>query len=185
METESKQSEYFRALEVALAKLTDAQHAALKAMQSEFKDHAYARDDFNLLRFLRARQFNLDAARDMFSKHLEWRKANLPIPYSEVHPELRKGKWFARGHDKQGRPIVVVRGRNFDPTVRNLNTAARSLLWLVEDIFSEGKVAPGVTFATILYDRHALYLDCVVCAVCLSGCVGAGQITVARTPTWS
>lgn len=104
--------------------------------------HALARDPIFVIRFCVARLFDLTKTIEMLEvnpraaiiiiqvdgsiyvclsvrqNHFTWRATNLPIPYSEVYPELKKGKWFVHGHDKAGRPIVFVRGRYFDPTVR-------------------------------------------------------------------
>jgi len=69
-----------------LGNLDAKQAQALTAMQAMFAedrkavadipDHPFPLDDYGLLRFLRARKFDIPAAAQMLRKTLEWRKAN-------------------------------------------------------------------------------------------------------------
>ncbi|XP_057868923.2 uncharacterized protein LOC131075952 isoform X2 [Cryptomeria japonica] len=72
---------------------------------------AKAADDATVMRFLRARDFNVQKASQFFLKYLNWRRAFVPlgyIPESEVCNELEKKKIFIQGFDKQGHPIGVI-----------------------------------------------------------------------------
>ncbi|XP_059067006.1 uncharacterized protein LOC131075952 isoform X1 [Cryptomeria japonica] len=72
---------------------------------------SFAADDATVMRFLRARDFNVQKASQFFLKYLNWRRAFVPlgyIPESEVCNELEKKKIFIQGFDKQGHPIGVI-----------------------------------------------------------------------------
>jgi len=88
----------------------------------------------------------------LLQKHLEWRKKNLPIYYEEVYEELKKGKWFRRGFTRNGNPVVVVTARKFDPQQRDLRTALRSIIFIIEECIAE--MQPGITQALVVYDRR-------------------------------
>lgn len=70
-----------------------------------------ARPD-QIVRFLRAREGDLDNAEQFLKTHLSWRKTNLPVEITpEVRTELEKLKYAVYGRDKDGRVVVVVRVR--------------------------------------------------------------------------
>ncbi|KAL3511508.1 hypothetical protein ACH5RR_030909 [Cinchona calisaya] len=75
-------------------------------------------DDFMIRRFLRARDLDIDKASTLFLKYLSWRKEFVPngsISPSEIPNELAHDKLFMQGHDKLGRPVVVVYGGRHKP----------------------------------------------------------------------
>lgn len=80
--------------------------------------------DNNMLRFVRARKFKLNAIVDMAAKCLEWKVKEYPVDKwtmdgdleiydSKKHPEIIKAfemeKAYFRGVDRDGGPIVVIR----------------------------------------------------------------------------
>jgi hypothetical protein len=78
-------------------------------------------DTAMLRRFLMARKLQVEPAVEMLIKHLEWRKANLPVRMTPaIEAELKKGKTFVRGCDLQGRPLMVIKSACFDPKTRDL-----------------------------------------------------------------
>jgi len=68
-------------------------------------------------RFLRARDLDVEKASAMFLKYLKWRHSFVPngsISLSQVPNQIAQDKAFAQGHDKIGRPILLVfGGRHF------------------------------------------------------------------------
>lgn len=60
--------------------LTAEQQAALGRMRSLFPGSAAFHTDHDVLRFLRARDFNLDATRAMYQNHISTVRAILPLP---------------------------------------------------------------------------------------------------------
>lgn len=70
-------------------------------------------DDQTIRRFLRARDLDIKKASALFLKFLKWRRKFVPngsISASEVPNEIAQNKMFLQGFDKEGRPIMVVRG---------------------------------------------------------------------------
>jgi len=76
--------------------------------------------DKQLLRFMRAREFNVKKALKLLEDDVEWRKANAgrKIHHSmteHVMPFLAKRLVRVCGRDKSGRPVVVLRNGEFFP----------------------------------------------------------------------
>ncbi|XP_019239187.1 PREDICTED: random slug protein 5-like isoform X2 [Nicotiana attenuata] len=70
-------------------------------------------DDFEIRRFLRARDLDVDKATAMLLKCLKWKKNIAPngsISASEIPNQIAHNKMFMQGVDKQGRPIAVILG---------------------------------------------------------------------------
>ncbi|RAL43917.1 unnamed protein product [Cuscuta campestris] len=70
-------------------------------------------DDYQMRRFLGARDLDVEKATKMVIKERQWRSAFVPkghISVSEVPNEIGQNKMFMQGVDKQGRPIAVVFG---------------------------------------------------------------------------
>ena len=80
----------------------------------------------DVARFVAARAGDLGAARDLLAAHAAWREAFVPTCRADdpaVVAELRKGRFFARGRDRAGRPVVYYRSRTQDPKERDLDEA--------------------------------------------------------------
>lgn len=88
-------------------------------------------DDFMIRRFLRARDLDIDKASALLLKYLSWRRTFMPkgsISESEVPNELAQNKLFMQGHDKKGRPVVVVFGGKHIPYKGNLEEFKRMII---------------------------------------------------------
>jgi len=87
-------------------------------------------DDFTIRRFLRARDLDLEKASTMFLKYLKWKHSFVPngsVSVSDVRNELAQDKVFIQGHDKIGRPILIVVGRkHFQNKVGGLDEFKRT-----------------------------------------------------------
>ena len=112
-------------------------------------------DSQGMRRFLIARNLVIDGAngaREMVEKHLDWRKATLPVAVTpEVKEELRKGKFFRAGEDAHGNPLIVVRSSRFDPKERDLDVAIKAAVHAVEE--SVAALPNGHGQFSVLYDR--------------------------------
>uniref|UniRef100_A0A7S1IMF2 CRAL-TRIO domain-containing protein n=1 Tax=Eutreptiella gymnastica TaxID=73025 RepID=A0A7S1IMF2_9EUGL len=75
-------------------------------------------DNEFFLRFLRARDFDLDKASGLMLSYLEWRRKVYPqgAPTHIVEPRTHFGAVYADYLDKKGRPVLVVRARYHDKT---------------------------------------------------------------------
>lgn len=73
-------------------------------------------------RFLRARDLDIEKASTLFVKYLTWKRNVMPkghIPETEIANDLSHKKVCMQGHDKTGRPIVVVIGNRHNPSKGN------------------------------------------------------------------
>ncbi|KAG2393487.1 hypothetical protein C9374_007018 [Naegleria lovaniensis] len=67
-------------------------------------------DEAALIRFLRARDYDINKAEKLMNTCLEWRRSFKPdeITAEEIDSEASSGKLFQRGFDKLNRPIVYM-----------------------------------------------------------------------------
>jgi len=74
-------------------------------------------DNCTILRFLRAREFNVKKAKAMIEAHLEWRDKWVPskIDPKTVAPGIRSGVTRTCGRAFDGEPIALAQVRLFDP----------------------------------------------------------------------
>ena len=107
--------------------LSEAQQKALDSLRALVPVGEAHSTDQDLLRFLRARNFNVDAAHKQLSACQKWRKENdvdniLDGPYP-LEEELRHTLSYCYyGEDKEGRPIYVERSGMVDAkTMMSLN----------------------------------------------------------------
>lgn len=98
--------------------LSVAQTEALNAMKATVES-----DDHTLLRFLRARQFSVDKALEMYNKYVQYRKTSgieqiltTQIPKTELFKRLVPHSFH--GFDLDGRPVYIEKTGSIDyPTV--------------------------------------------------------------------
>ena len=114
-------------------------------------EHPMHGDSHALQRFLIARKLDIDETSTMIEAHVAWRAATLPVPRTPaLVQELRKGKWFVRGHDRAGRPLFMIKSGKFDPKERDLQTALASVVMLLEETLS---TVPPTGKMVVFYDR--------------------------------
>eukprot|EP01132_Coremiostelium_polycephalum_P001183 gene1183-1495_t len=112
-------------------------------------------DDQMILRFLRARKFNIDNSYDMLYNALEFRvsfqnKGVGSITEQSVENELKTGKSFFHGTDKEGRPVCIVRTRKHDSYSRDLEEAQRYCVYVMEN--GKSLLTPGIETCTLIFD---------------------------------
>ncbi|KAI9901288.1 hypothetical protein N3K66_003105 [Trichothecium roseum] len=104
--------------------LTDEQIAQVHQLRTELETEGYSKrlDTLTLLRFLRARKFDVSLAKKMFVESEEWRtktKLDETVPTWEYpeKPEISKYyKQFYHKIDKDGRPIYIETFGDIDLT---------------------------------------------------------------------
>jgi len=100
-----------------LEKLNENQMAALEEMRSKAKEHTVDEkemkwcNDMCLLRYLRARDYNVTKSEKMLKATLEWKRELHPdeIKIEDVEPIARTGCVYANGFDLKERPLVMMR----------------------------------------------------------------------------
>ena len=110
-----------------------------------------------LIRLLRAREYKVPAAFEMWNKWYNWRityRAD-SITEEEMMPHIVTGKAFFHGEDNNGRPLLVVRARNHWPKQFPIEETMRYVIYLVE---LGCKIADekGVGQIAVLYDRGGM-----------------------------
>uniref|UniRef100_A0A1J3IVA7 Random slug protein 5 n=1 Tax=Noccaea caerulescens TaxID=107243 RepID=A0A1J3IVA7_NOCCA len=94
-------------------------------------------DDLMIRRFLRARDLDIEKASTLFIKYLTWKRNVMPkghIPETEIANDLSHKKVCMQGHDKTGRPIVVVIGNRHNPSKGNPEEFKRFVVYTLEKI---------------------------------------------------
>jgi hypothetical protein len=96
--------------------MTEDQQVALASFQKRFshlkdeRDKKYC-DIPCLIRYLIARDWDLNKAEDMLNESLQWRRDFKPheITPESIAEEAQTGKIYINGTDKLGRPIIIMR----------------------------------------------------------------------------
>lgn len=120
------------------------------------KEKGYFMDDMCLLRYLRARDYNIDKAYKMIIDSIEWRRTHNPdsIKLSEIEPIARTGCVYVHGKDKMGRPLIYARPYRDDLIQGSVDTATKfkHLVYWVEKGFSMMDKSKGVEGFTLITD---------------------------------
>lgn len=128
--------------------LTPKQKEILKSFRSSVADILNPEhDDFFLLRWLRARNFNEDKAQTMLRKHMKWRQDmkvdtlfdwyQVPEVFAKYHP----GAFI--GHDKEGCPVWLINSGSLD--VKGFTNSSRAIdfiryqIWRFETLMQDMK----------------------------------------------
>ncbi|KAJ1965865.1 hypothetical protein H4R35_007028 [Dimargaris xerosporica] len=112
--------------------------------------------DSILLRFLRARKWDVARAFEMGIHALEWRleaKVDQVVARGEAglhEGVLKKGISFLHGQDKRGRPVIVIRVKLHRKEDQTLEQLTDFLIWTIET--ARLFLGPGVETATAIFD---------------------------------
>eukprot|EP00698_Gefionella_okellyi_P000812 TRINITY_DN10715_c0_g1_i1.p1 TRINITY_DN10715_c0_g1~~TRINITY_DN10715_c0_g1_i1.p1 ORF type:complete len:179 (+),score=4.27 TRINITY_DN10715_c0_g1_i1:79-537(+) len=112
-------------------------------------------DDATLLRFLRARKYDVKKACAMYTACEAWRSKHRPshIAEHEIQEELITGKSFIHGRDRAGRPCIIVNSVLHITAERNHDQTLKFALWSLERAIA--RLSIGETFTVILDRRGA------------------------------
>jgi len=112
-------------------------------------------DDPIILRFLRARKFDLNASYEMLINMLKFRVEFQQIGVDALNPymcdnELKVGKGYYHKHDKEGRPVCYVRARLHDPAMTDVLENQRYTVLMME--YGKTLLRPPGETVTIVFD---------------------------------
>jgi hypothetical protein len=136
--------------------LNDLRQRVSEIEDEEMKEYAKrATDDAILLRFLRARRFDVDQAYEMIFNTLKFRLTFQGIGveavnYTHVPNELKPGKSFFHKYDKEGRPVCIIRARHHDGSKIDHLEAQRFCVFMME--YGRTLLKPGIETVTIIFD---------------------------------
>lgn len=98
--------------------MDEQQTYALEQMRAEFgKEHGFGMpmNDATFLRYLRARNFDVDKAKTMLHETLHWRRdfgvENMGEWKDVIAIENSPGKMYVRGYDKEGHALIYMKPR--------------------------------------------------------------------------
>lgn len=137
--------------------LTSEQELALRELKHtvvNISDNPVFTNDDALLRILRAREFNVDAALAMWQRWVDWRISYRAdsITEEEMMPHIVKGKAFFHGKDKQGRICLIIRVRHHNPQDFTPEETLRYSIYLAECAVKLADTE-GTGQICIVYDR--------------------------------
>lgn len=128
-----------------LGQLSPLQESKLVQFRKKIEENNHERKvpDFQtLLRFLRARDFSIDKASSMLQESLQWREEHrIDDILSEYRMPVVVEKYFPGGwhhHDKDGRPLYILRLGNMDVKGLLKSVGEDELLKLTLHICEEG-----------------------------------------------
>ncbi|KAK4375495.1 hypothetical protein RND71_006172 [Anisodus tanguticus] len=111
-------------------------------------------DDYDLRRFLLARDLDIEKSTSMFLKYLKWRQSFVPkgsISVCEIPNEIAQNKMFMQGVDKEGCPIAVVFGsRHIQNKLGGLDEFKRFIVFALDKLCA--RTSPGREKFTIIGD---------------------------------
>lgn len=93
-------------------------------------------NDACLLRWLAARDRDVDEAEHSLREHARWRYSYIPngrISEDEIPNELAVNKVFLQGCDKQGRPVMIVVAARHDMGTRRLEETNRLIVYALDN----------------------------------------------------
>ena len=93
----------------------------------------YLNEDI-LQRFMTARENNEKKAFEMWEHWLTWRLQYKPEEFNEklIENELKSGKAFLHGYDKEGRPCIVVKNARHIPEKTDMDEFMKFFIYMVD-----------------------------------------------------
>ncbi|EKX32741.1 hypothetical protein GUITHDRAFT_156255 [Guillardia theta CCMP2712] len=144
-----------------LGRLTASEEAALHKMRELFPTERSTQHipltDADLLRFLRAREFNCDKAATMLKNTIEWRNKIKPweVTLESVRYVYDMNAAHFHGRDSQGRPVLWFHSKHHDPDFCEI--AIKNCYYMIEKAISElkeGQEAVSVVFDLNGYSKR-------------------------------
>jgi hypothetical protein len=148
-------------VDVPLPELDEKQKAAIAELKTRIEaataerniDERYAHPvDYDYLRFLRARKWNVGDAFKMMIATLEWRNINKPdlITEAEIESENMKGKVYFQDYDFDGNLICWIKVRLHKSAESDFTVLQKLCMYWMEQGFRH--VRPDCPGTCVLFD---------------------------------
>jgi hypothetical protein len=107
----------------------------IRTLKIDEEEYALYINDDALTRFLVARDYDEVKAFNMWSQWTDWRLQYQPdkILPKHIKNELKTGKAFLHGYDKEGRPCMVVKNCLHIPENSDIEEVMRFMIYNVEN----------------------------------------------------
>eukprot|EP01122_Echinamoeba_exundans_P006138 TRINITY_DN1671_c0_g1_i2.p1 TRINITY_DN1671_c0_g1~~TRINITY_DN1671_c0_g1_i2.p1 ORF type:complete len:301 (-),score=39.25 TRINITY_DN1671_c0_g1_i2:150-1052(-) len=136
-----------------LVSLTKEQQECLEAFKKRAEElsrqydadlRTWAADTLCLLRYLRARNFNIEKSEKMLAESLKWRSEFGPhkINPDDVKEVLKLGTLYQNGKDKEGRPLLFIKPGTYNP--HSVETKVRTMIYTLEQAIARMDRSKGV-----------------------------------------
>ncbi|KAG0264266.1 hypothetical protein BG011_007156 [Mortierella polycephala] len=141
---------------------TEYQTAFWSFVQSEHPDTT-------VLRFLRARKWNVEKAMEMLVLALEWRitmgvdevveegEEALDAKYPGFLEQLKNGKVIFRGHDRHGRPLCLLNPSLHNPNAQSHQAVQKLSIYVIET--ARMMLRPPVETISVLFDMSSFSMS--------------------------
>lgn len=128
------------------------------ANEEPLPGETYFRDDETLLRFLKAREWNLDAAEKQLREAIAWRRSYKPLTADCRWCHEQPGCHSMRqvGFDESGRPVIYSCFAQADASRNNVEDSIAHCTYLIEN--AKRTMRPGVTTWIFVIDCTGLSL---------------------------
>jgi len=139
----------------ALDLLKEMLNEDLEGEMKEMAKTLLLSDEPIILRFLRARKFDVDQAFEMLYNMLKFRSEFQSIGVNVLNPsmcenELKTGKSFFYSYDKEGRPVCYIRTALHDPSQTDSLENQRYCVLMME--YGKKLLTPPGETVTIVFD---------------------------------
>ncbi len=129
---------------------------ALRAKYSDanvlkMKETFHNIDDDTIARFLIARNNDISKATELLTANIQWRAANVPVTKASCITEIKKGKLYHYGYDKENHPLLVYTTTKHFNNDRDIDEVVRMATWWIEKLVKE--LPSDKTKYTLLIDR--------------------------------
>eukprot|EP01120_Amphizonella_sp_Union-15-10_P003525 TRINITY_DN13944_c0_g1_i1.p1 TRINITY_DN13944_c0_g1~~TRINITY_DN13944_c0_g1_i1.p1 ORF type:complete len:450 (-),score=97.40 TRINITY_DN13944_c0_g1_i1:87-1385(-) len=130
----------------------DALVSEVRTLIQDLPEHIL-NDTAQIKRCLRSRGGNTTKAAEFVRRAYEWRITTKPESISEkdIKSELKTGKAYILGKDKQGRPMILLNEHLHDPEERDLDESIKFGIYWVEKAIA--MMEPPVEQFIIIVDR--------------------------------
>jgi hypothetical protein len=142
--TEGPTTLVIKSQDIDIRKFSESNIIEMRALFPGFSDDVLAR-------YLIARNNDVAKAIEQLQRALEYKALYFPVLKVTCVKEISSGKMYIRGICKEGRPLLIYRSCKSFPNDRDLEEAARMLVWFGEHL--QKRMPPNMSKYTLLIDR--------------------------------